>query len=333
MPPSSDSPELRTDVDGRPVVLTSLDKTLFGTGFTKAEVVDYQLRIASIALPHLEGRCLTRRRFPNGTDTEGFYEKNLPAGAPEWDVTQMVDASDIAVRYPLADSPATLVWLANLAALEVHTPQWRIDRLATPHSPEQPIDLEDDALVLSDRLVVDLDPGEGTSIVDSCRAAMIVATELAEDGLVPFVKTSGSKGLQIMAPLVPTPWRRVVDHVRQLAVRLSTRHPDTFVAVMAKDQRTDRIFVDYLQNQAARNTIAPYSLRGRHAPTVSTPLTWDEVAAVDAPGQLVFTAEDVLRRVEDQGDLWAEILDSALAAPLPAGESGAPGDDVVGCSP
>ncbi|MEL4357579.1 MULTISPECIES: non-homologous end-joining DNA ligase [unclassified Luteococcus] len=310
---------LTTEVDGRPVNLTNLDRQLFDSGFTKAEVIDYQLRIAPVMLPHLLGRCLTRKRFPQGASADSFYEKNLPAGAPEWVVTQQVDASDVPITYPLADSSATLVWLANLAALELHTPQWRIDDLAGgPVAAEHPIRLDSTGLVRSNRLVVDLDPGPGTSIVDSCRAAMVVATELAGDGLIPFVKTSGNKGLQVFAPIQPTDWRLVVEHVRRLAVRLARRHPDTFVAVMAKDQRPGRVFVDYLQNQAARNTIAPYSLRARPFESVSTPLTWEEVAAVDAVDALQFRADDVLARVAHHGDLWADLLDPANAAPLPS---------------
>lgn len=316
MPDPSDV-ELRTEVDGRAVTLTHLDKVVYGSGFTKAEVVDYMLRVAPVMLPHLEGRCLTRRRFPSGTDAEGFYEKNVPPGSPDWVPSQVVDTSEGVVRYPLADSAAVLVWLANLSAVEVHTPQWRTDRLARPHTQDDAIVLEDPHLVLSDRVVVDLDPGEGTTIVDSCHAAMLVATELAGDGLVPFVKTSGSKGLQVVAPIVPTPWQDVVEHVRQLAVRLATTHPATFVATMNKQQRAGHVFLDFLQNRAARNTVAPYSLRGRHLPTASTPLAWDEVAGVDAPGQMVFTADDVLRRVEADGDLWAEMLDPAMAGTLP----------------
>lgn len=281
-------------------------------------MIDYQLRIAPVMLPHLEGRCLTRKRFPQGASADSFYEKNLPAGAPDWVTTQLVDASDTPISYPLADSSATLVWLANLAALELHTPQWRVqDVRGGPPQPTEAIRLEAADSVRSNRVVLDLDPGPGTTIVDSCRAAMIVATELAQAGLVPFVKTSGNKGLQVFAAIEATAWQAVAAQVRALAVRLATRYPDTFVAVMAKQERPHRIFVDYLQNQAARNTIAPYSLRARPFESVSTPLTWDEVAAVDSPDALQFRADEVLRRVAEHGDLWADLLDPNLAAPLP----------------
>lgn len=281
-------------------------------------MIDYQLRIAPVMLPHLEGRCLTRKRFPQGASADSFYEKNLPAGAPDWVTTQLVDASDTPISYPLADSSASLVWLANLAALELHTPQWRVqDVRGGPPQPTEAIRLEAADSVRSNRVVLDLDPGPGTTIVDSCRAAMIVATELAQAGLVPFVKTSGNKGLQVFAAIEATAWQAVAAQVRALAVRLATRYPDTFVAVMAKQERPHRIFVDYLQNQAARNTIAPYSLRARPFESVSTPLTWDEVAAVDSPDALQFRADEVLRRVAEHGDLWADLLDPNLAAPLP----------------
>lgn len=318
MPAAPDDPRpIVTQVDGRTLSLTNLGKPLFASGFSKAEVIDYLVRIAPVALPHLAGRCITRKRFPNGSTQDGFYEKNLPQGAPGWVTTQQVVAAGTQISYPLATDAATLVWLGNLAALELHTPQWRVDGLSRPADHATAIDLDQPGLVLSDRLVVDLDPGEGMTMVDSARAAMVVATELATQGLIPFVKTSGSKGLQVFTAIHPTPWQEVVAQVRGLAQLLARRHPDVFVAVMAKQQRTDRIFVDYLQNQAARNTIAPYSLRAKDFESVSTPLQWEEVAAVDSPGALAFTAGEVLERVAADGDPWAELLDPHTAGELP----------------
>lgn len=308
--------DLRTEVDGRAVALTNLDKPLYPNGFTKAEVVDHYLRVADVMLPHLASRCLTRLRFPEGTERASFYEKNLPAGAPDWVITRTVQASEAIVDYPLADSPATLVWLANLAALEIHTPQWRCDDVVDV-DPAVAIDLEAPGRVLADRLVIDLDPGEGTTMADSAQAAMLVATELAGEGLVPFVKTSGSKGLQVFCAIVPTPWQQVLEHVRALGERLVQRHPDRFVTVMAKQVRTERIFVDVLQNRAARNTIAPYSLRGKQVDSVSTPVTWEEVAEAAHGAPLAFTSGQVHARIDRLGDLWADLLDPALAAELP----------------
>ena len=205
--------------------------------------------------------------------------------------------------------------MANLAALELHVPQWRVqDATATNGAP---IPLDGPGSPLSETVVVDLDPGEGTTMVDTAHGALLIANELALDGMVPSVKTSGSKGLQVYAPITPTHGSECVAYVRGLAERLAERHPDRFVAVMAKAMRADRVFVDYLQNQAGRNTIAPYSLRGRHSPGVSTPLTWDEVAAVNSPDALRFSPADVLARVREHGDLFADVLDRDHAVPLP----------------
>lgn len=323
--------ELRTEVDGRPVTLTNLDKVLFPSGFTKSEVVDHYLRVAPVMLPHLAGRCITRLRFPNGTDQASFYEKNLPAGAPEWVATQQVLAAESTISYVVADSPATLVWFANLAALELHTPQWRVEHCGAGGgaAPDEPIDIEDAQQVRCDRVVVDLDPGPGTTMVESAQAAMIFATALAADGLIPFVKTSGSKGLQVFAPIVPTPWRQVLAYVSGLGRTLAAQHPDRFVTTMAKDQRPGKIYVDALQNRADRNTIAPYSLRGKDFASVSTPLAWDEVAVVDRPDALRFDSAAVLARLERDGDPWADLLDPATAARLPVGEVEPTNPDVV----
>lgn len=308
--------DLRTVVDGRSLAVSNLDKVLFPSGFTKAEVISYYLEIAPFMLPHLAGKAVTRLRFPHGTDAASFYEKNLPAGAPEWVPTIEVDASDTAISYVTVPDAATLVWLANLAALELHVPQWRAGDVP-PRPDGSPIVLDGPAGPLSDSIVVDLDPGDGTTMVDTARAALLVANELATDGLVPCVKTSGNKGLQVYAPITPTPWQSCVAYVRAMGERLTSRHPDRFVVVMNKQVRTDRIFVDYLQNQAARNTIAPYSLRGRAAPGVSTPVTWDEIASVTRPDALRFSPADVLARVREHGDLMADLLDPDHATPLP----------------
>lgn len=311
-----ESAEVRTEVDGHLLTLTNLDKPLFPDGATKAEIIDYYLRIAPVMLPHLAGRCITRLRFPNGTDQPSFYEKNLPNGTPEWVSRVEVEASGADIIYPLADSPATLVWLANLAAIELHTPQWTVGD-ARPSDPSTPLSLTEPGAVRSSFAVVDLDPGPGITMVEISQAALIVATRLAGDGLIPFVKTSGSKGLQVYAAIHPAPWQDVVGYVGALAKDLVAEHPDRFVAVMAKDQRREKIYLDFLQNQAARNTISPYSLRAKETPRVATPLTWDEVAAVDSPDALRFGPSDVLRRVEEHGDLWADLLHPESAGELP----------------
>ncbi|MGD7731852.1 non-homologous end-joining DNA ligase [Propionibacteriaceae bacterium G57] len=317
------SPPVTTQVAGRTLQLTNLDKVLFPDQTTKAELIQYYLAIAPVMLPHLAERCITRLRFPNGTDAQSFYEKNAPKGTPDWVRTAIVATQDSPVDYVVADNAATLVWLANLAAVELHTPQWRTtDAPATPGhpagSPGHPIALEGPAAVPATTLVVDLDPGPGITMHDSCRAAMLAATELATAGLEPFVKTSGSKGLQLMARIEPAPWREVVEQVRRLGAVLAHRHPDLFTTTMAKDARGGKIYWDHLQNRGDRNTISVYSVRGRDQPRVSTPITWDEVAAIGPDDPLSFTIDEVLDRVGRHGDLWRPLLDDSVSVPLPS---------------
>ena len=284
------------------LTLTNLDKVLYpAVGFTKAEVIDYYLRIAPVMLPHLADRALTRLRFPDGVAAPPFYEKNAPNGLPDWVRTCRVRGSDSTIDYLVADEVATLVLLANYAALELHTPQWRI--------PAGQDDVIVDRDTRADLVMIDLDPGVGTEHATIARAALMLAAELAADGLVPCCKTTGSKGLQLQAAIVPTEAHRVVDYVRALAVRMEQRHPDLFLVSQNIAQRSNKILIDVLQNLAQRNTIAPYSIRGRERPTVSTPVTWDEVAAAAAGGPVLsFTTADVLDRVATLGDLSAELL-------------------------
>lgn len=306
---------VRTEVDGRGLQLTNLDKQLFPDGTTKAELVEYYLHIAEVMLPHLADRCITRVRFPNGSAEASFYEKNAPAGTPDWVRIQRVLAADSTIDYVVADSPATLVWLANLAAIELHTPQWRV-----PDAPEDHRDrivLEGDGAVLASTVVVDLDPGPGITTEQIATAAMLAAQELASHGLVPLAKTSGSKGMQVMARIESTPWREVLEQMRRFGLALAKASPDLFVTVMRKDQRDQRIFLDHLQNRADRNTVSVYSVRGREQPRVSTPLTWDEVAEISDGAPAQFTIDQVLERVERHGDLWADLLDDHAPPPLP----------------
>ena len=304
--------EVRTRVGERTLTLTNLDKVLYPrAGFTKAEVIDYYLRIAPVMLPHVTDRALTRLRFPDGVgpDRFSFYEKNAPMGTPPWVRRVTVGTSDGLIEYVVADDDATLVWLANLAALELHVPQWTV-RSATLR--ESVLDLPDTeprpGEPLADRVVVDLDPGVGMTIVDTARAALIVAGRLAEDGLIPVAQTSGSKGIQVYAAVAPCRSKDAWAYVKRLNASLAKAYPDFFVATMAVEQRAGRIYVDYNQNLAARNTIAPYSLRGRELPSVATPVTWDEVGAVRGADDLRFTPADVLGRVDDHGDLAADLL-------------------------
>jgi bifunctional non-homologous end joining protein LigD len=314
--------ELVTRVGGRTLTLTNLDKVLYpSVGFSKAEVIDYYLRIAPVMLPHIRDRAMTRLRFPDGVgpDRAPFYEKNAPIGTPEWVRRVKVNTSDGIIDYIVADDEAAVVWLANLAALEMHVPQWTVSS-ATPEDgiislPE----LEPHAgEPLANRVVVDLDPGAGMTIVDSARAALIVAARLAEDGMLPIAQTSGSKGIQVYAAIAPTRSKSAWGYVKQLNASLHKAQPDFFVATMSVEQRAGRIYVDYNQNLAARNTIAPYSMRGRERPAVATPVTWEELGSVRGPDDLRFTPEDVLARVAEYGDLAADLLHSD-AAQLPGG--------------
>jgi bifunctional non-homologous end joining protein LigD len=312
--------ELVTRVGERTLTLTNLDKVLFpSVGFTKAEVIDYYLRIAPVMLPHIRDRAMTRLRFPDGVgpDRSPFYEKNAPMGTPEWVRRVKVNTSDGIIDYIVVDDEAAVVWLANLAALEMHVPQWTISS-GTPANgiislPElQPRSGEP----LANRLVVDLDPGAGMTIVDGARAALIVAARLADDGMIPIAQTSGSKGIQVYAAIAPTRSKTAWNYVKQLNASLHKAQPDFFVAAMSVEQRAGRIYVDYNQNLAARNTIAPYSMRGRDRPAVATPVTWEELGSVRGPDDLRFTPEDVLARVADYEDLAADLLASE-APPLP----------------
>jgi bifunctional non-homologous end joining protein LigD len=306
--------ELVTRVGERTLTLTNLDKVLFpSVGFTKAEVIDYYLRIAPVMLPHIRDRAMTRLRFPDGVgpDRSPFYEKNAPMGTPEWVRRVKVNTSDGIIDYIVVDDEAAVVWLANLAALEMHVPQWTVSS-ATPANgiislPElQPRSGEP----LANRLVVDLDPGAGMTIVDGARAALIVAARLADDGMIPIAQTSGSKGIQVYAAIAPTRSKTAWNYVKQLNASLHKAQPDFFVAAMSVEQRAGRIYVDYNQNLAARNTIAPYSMRGRDRPAVATPVTWEELGSVRGPDDLRFGPEDVLARVVDYGDLAADLLTS-----------------------
>ncbi len=304
--------ELVTRVGGRTLTLTNLDKVLYpSVGFSKAEVIDYYLRIAPVILPHIRDRAMTRLRFPDGVgpDRAPFYEKNAPIGTPEWVRRVKVNTSDGIIDYIVADDEAAVVWLANLAALEMHVPQWTVSS-ATPEDgiislPEPEPHAGEP---LANRVVVDLDPGAGMTIVDSARAALIVAAKLAEDGMLPIAQTSGSKGIQVYAAIAPTRSKSAWGYVKQLNASLHTAQPDFFVATMSVEQRAGRIYVDYNQNLAARNTIAPYSMRGRERPAVATPVTWEELGSVRGPDDLRFTPEDVLVRVAEYGDLAADLL-------------------------
>ena len=284
--------DIITRVGDRTLSLTNLDKVLYpSVGFTKAEVIDYYLRIAPVMLPHIRDRVMTRLRFPDGVgaDKFSFYEKNAPMGTPDWVRRVNVGTSDGIIDYIVADDEAAIVWLANLAALEMHVPQWTVGSASPVNDvinlPEpEPRRGEP----LADRVVVDLDPGARMTIVESARAALIVAARLAADGMIPIAQTSGSKGIQVYAAIAPTRSKTAWGYVKQLNASLHKAQPDFFVSTMSVEQRAGRIYVDYNQNLAARNTIAPYSMRGRERPAVATPVTWEELGSVRRPDDLQF---------------------------------------------
>lgn len=302
-------------VDGRRLVLSNLDKVLYPErGTTKAAVLAYYAQIAPVILPHLRDRPVTLRRFPEGATGPSFYEKNVPRGAPDWvpttPVPRRAHAGEPAIRYVLLCDVAGLVWAANLAALELHVPMWRVRPGAAAYGP-------------ADLMVFDLDPGEGVGVVECCGVARWLRRALAEDGFDAFPKTSGSKGLQVYVPLRPP---MAGEESRELARRYAREAvramPDQVVANMRRDLRPGKVLVDWSQNNPAKTTVAAYSLRARRRPTVSTPVRWAEVDACERtgdPDRLVFELDDVLRRVASTGDLFAPLADAATATgPAPA---------------
>jgi bifunctional non-homologous end joining protein LigD len=294
-------------VEGRLLKLSNLDKVLYPEqGFTKAEVIDYYSRVAPVLLPRLAGRPATLRRYPDGVDGPSFYEKNVPRHAPEWVRTVRIETPGSVKGNEFADfvvveDLATLVWVANLAALELHVPQWTVGPRGGKRSP--------------DLLVFDLDPGLPATVVECCRVAELLRVELERDGLVVFAKTSGSKGMQLCAAVEVSSPERTAVYAKGLAQRLAAEHPGLVVSTMAKAARPGKVLIDWSQNNPAKTTVAAYSLRARVVPSVSTPVSWDEVKACARPEDLVFTAEDVLGRVTHGGDLFAELQDDPVRLP------------------
>jgi bifunctional non-homologous end joining protein LigD len=285
------SAKVRVNIGDHTLSLSNLSKVLYPeTGFTKGEVIDYYVSVAEPLLAHLADRPLTRKRWPDGVDAQPFFEKNAPRGTPDWArVVHIAEHGDAGVDYIVADDLATLVWLANLAALELHVPQWKVDR--------------DDRIQPVDLLVFDLDPGAPATIVDCAHVALLLRDTLADDGLDSWAKTSGAKGAQMYVPVEAASSEDTSEYAKALAERLSTDHPDRVVAKMTKQVRAGKVFIDWSQNNAAKTTVAPYSLRGTAQPAVSTPLTWEEVGAAKKPADLRFGPGDMADRLNDLGDL------------------------------
>jgi bifunctional non-homologous end joining protein LigD len=293
-------------IDGRDLELSNLDKVMYpAAGFTKAEVIDYYTRISPVLLPHLRGRAVTRIRYPNGVDEAHFFEKNKPGGTPSWVRLETLPVpgstkSRETIDFVVVDELATLVWLANLAAIELHTPQWRIG--ADP-----------------DLLVVDLDPGAPASLKECCAVAVLMRDRLAAAGISAYPKTSGKKGMQLCCPISGTQSSEVVaDFAHAVAEELAAMVPGSITAKMAKQLRPGKIFIDWSQNSAAKTTVTPYSLRAGSSPAVSAPLTWDEVVAMatgEAPARQFGPAE-VLDRVAEHGDLLSKLLEPGPTVPI-----------------
>ena len=284
------------EVGGRQVKLSNLDKVLYPeVGFAKRDVIDYFARIAPAVLPHVTGRALTLKRYPNGVDAQFFYEKNAPSHRPDWVQTARVGSID----YVLAEDEPTLVWLANLADLELHT------SLALAATPERPT-----------LVAFDLDPGPPATVVECCRVAELLRGMFEGLGLECFAKTSGSKGMQVYLPLnSEATFAQTKAFSKAVAELLAREEPGLVVARQTKSARAGKVLVDWGQNDVNKTTINVYSLRAMPRPTVSTPLTWDEVRAAKKPEDLTFEAADVLRRVDEHGDLFAPVL--ALVQRLP----------------
>jgi bifunctional non-homologous end joining protein LigD len=296
------------EVDGRDLTLSNLDKELYPAAqFTKGEVIDYYTRVAPVLLPHLAGRALTVKRYPNGVDGPFFFEKNASRGKPSWVRTVRLPAPGSTknrdeIDYLVVEELATLVWLANLAALELHTPQWTVGPRGGVREP--------------DLLVVDLDPGPPATIVDCSRVALQIREYLARDGLTAFAKTSGSKGMQLSIPVAPASDRQTSAYAKAMAQSISAED-DRVLWQMTRALRPGKVLIDWSQNNAAKTTVSVYSLRAREYPTVSAPATWDEVSDCADGSELRFTAGDVLDRIESAGDLHADTLTDAHRAALP----------------
>ncbi len=281
-------------VEDRKIQVSNLDKVLYPkVGFTKGQVIDYYIRIAPVLLPHLKDRPLTMKRYPDGVEGEFFYEKNCPSHRPKWVKTAKVwsESNNRTMNYCLAQDLPTLVWAANLADLELHT------SLSHKNNIERPT-----------MMVFDLDPGPPADIVQCCQVGLWLRDLLDKMKLKSFAKTSGSKGLQVYVPLnTAVTYDQTKDLSRALAQHLESEHADLVTSNMSKAVRKGKVFVDWSQNDEHKTTISVYSLRAREEPTVSTPVSWDEVATClkkKKADLLKFRSDKVITRVEKLGDLF-----------------------------
>ena len=296
---------VEVDVEGRRLRLSNLDKVMFpATGFTKGQVIDYYTRVAPLLLPHLRGRPLTLKRYPNGVDGGHFYEKECPKHRPEWVQTATIPirTGGRSVNFCLAEDLPTLVWTSNLADLELHTSLSLAADIKTPTM-----------------MVFDLDPGAPATIVECAQVGLVLKEIFGSLDLECFPKTSGSKGLQIYVPLnTPTSYAKTKPFAHALAQLLEKQLPKIVVSSMAKELRRGKVLVDWSQNDEHKTTVCVYSLRAREQPTVSLPVTWEEVEALlesADPEHLLLTSDEVLDRLAKHGDLFAPALEMQQELP------------------
>jgi bifunctional non-homologous end joining protein LigD len=293
------SKKVPVDIEGNRIELSNLDKVLYpATGFTKAQVIDYYTRAAPVMLPHLRGRPVTLKRYPDGVEGEFFFEKECPAFHPGWVSITTQPSRNVRqkVNYCVVDNLSTLVWLANLAALELHT------LLAPGDDPGRP-----------SFVAFDLDPGPPADILDAAWAASRLRELLDESGLKSFPKVSGGKGVHVYVPINgPVGFDETKGFAHAVARLLEKRYPERVTSMMRKDLRGGKVFVDWSQNDPHKTTVSVYSLRARRKPVVSAPVTWeelDEARRRGDPGALEFEPWEVLRRADEHGDLFAPVLD------------------------
>jgi bifunctional non-homologous end joining protein LigD len=289
--------DTQVEIEGKRLKLSNLDKVFYPkTGFTKGQVIDYYTRVSNALLPHLKKRPLTLKRYPNGVDEKFFYEKRCPTHRPKWVATAPVESNRHGgpIDYCLCNDLATLVWVANMASIELHPSLSRAPDIQRPTA-----------------IAFDLDPGPPAAILECAQVGLWLREVLGELGLDSFPKTSGSKGLQVYVPLnIAVTYDETKGFAHALARLLEKQHPKEVLSVMTKDLRKGKVFIDWSQNDEHKTTVSVYSLRAREAPTVSTPVHWEEVeAALDArdSDRLRFEAPDVIERVEKDGDLFAPV--------------------------
>jgi bifunctional non-homologous end joining protein LigD len=287
---------LEVEVEGRRLKLSNLEKVLYpAVGFTKGAVIDYYTRVAPVLLPHLRGRPLTLKRYPDGVEGNFFYEKECPSHRPDWVHTAPVKANSKTINFCIVDDLPTLVWAANLADLELHTSLSLAKDISRPTM-----------------MVFDLDPGAPAAILECVQVGLWLREVLGELGLESFPKTSGSKGFQMYVPLnTKVTYDESKPFAHALAKLLEKQHPELVVSSMRKELRKGKVFVDWSQNDDFKTTICVYSLRARERPTVSTPVRWEEAESAFEtrdPDSLVFDSEMVLDRVEREGDLFEPVL-------------------------